>query len=104
MLRILNAAILAATIVIPSVSAQPAERAERLDNRLDRVERRGGIEQGTRADRVEDRFDRAEDRLDLREDRRDLAVNNGRADRIEDRIDRAENVQDRRENRRDRRN
>lgn len=104
MLRILTIMSVAATIMIPASSAQPAKRAERLDNRLDRVERRGGIEQGTRADRVEDRFDRFENRVDRREDQRDLAVDNGRLDRIEDRIDRAENVQDRREDRRDRRN
>ncbi|MEL6324406.1 MAG: hypothetical protein AAGJ29_12550 [Pseudomonadota bacterium] len=103
MLRVLMVSALMIGVMTPVVAAQPAERAQRIDKRLDRAERRGNIEQGSRADRVEDRFDRFEDRLDRREDRRDLAVNNGRRDRLEDRRDRAENVIDRRENRRDRR-
>ena len=83
-------------------SAGPAERLERLDNRLDRIERRGGIPQGSPADRWEDRLDRFEDRIDRREDMRDRAVTYGPRDLIEDRLDRLENIQDRRENRRDR--
>ncbi|MEL6829086.1 MAG: hypothetical protein AAFO63_03005 [Pseudomonadota bacterium] len=87
----------------PIAMAGPAERAERIDNRLDRAERNGAWEQGSRADRVEDRFDRFEDRVDRREDVRDRAVTLGPRDLIEDRIDRAENVLDRAENRHDRR-
>ncbi|MEM9374826.1 MAG: hypothetical protein AAGA72_01310 [Pseudomonadota bacterium] len=95
---------LASAMAAPMALAGPPERAERFDNRLDRLERRGVIEQGSRADRFEDRLDRRENIIDRREDRRDLAVNNGPLDRFEDRIDRLENVQDRREDRRDRRN
>jgi len=94
----------AVALCAPVALAGPAERLERIDNRTDRLERRGVIEQGTRADRIEDRLDRFEDRVDRREDRRDRAVNHGPRDRAEDRLDRLENIQDRRENRRDRRN
>ncbi len=93
----------AVALSAPLALAGPAERLERVDNRTDRLERRGVIKQGTKADKVEDRLDRFEDRVDRREDRRDRAVNNGPLDRLEDRVDRLENVQDRRENRRDRR-
>ncbi|MEO1472904.1 MAG: hypothetical protein AAFS03_03030 [Pseudomonadota bacterium] len=103
MLKPLITASLVAAFAAPAAVAGPPERFERVDNRLDRLERRGVIEQGSRADKVEDRFDRFEDRVDRREDRRDRAVDYGPRDRAEDRIDRAENVLDRRENRRDRR-
>ena len=103
MLKIMTIA-LAASLAAPIAIAGPAERFERIDNRLDRLERRGVIEQGSRLDRVEDRFDRFENRVDRREDRRDRAINHGPLDRLEDRVDRLENVQDRREDRRDRRN
>ena len=78
-----------------NVAAGPAERAGRIDNRLNALEARGAWEQGSRWDRLEDRFDR-------REDRRDRAVTQGPRDLIEDRYDRAENRWDRRENRLDR--
>lgn len=94
---------LAAAFMAPSALAGPPERLEHLDNRLDRLERRGVIEQGSRLDHIEDRIDRRENKIDRREDRRDRAVNNGPLDRLEDRVDRLENIQDRREDRRDRR-
>ena len=102
MLKTLIIAAIAGTGAAPAAFAGPPERLERFDNRLDRLERRGVIEQGSRADHVEDRIDRFEDRVDRREDQRDRAVNNGPLDRLEDRVDRLENVQDRRESRRDR--
>ncbi|MEL6663385.1 MAG: hypothetical protein AAFO57_05495 [Pseudomonadota bacterium] len=80
-----------------------AERLGQIDRRLDRAERNGRWEQGTRADYAENRFDRFEDRVDRRENRRDEAVDFGRRDVIEDRLDRAEDKIDRRENRVDRR-
>lgn len=101
MLKLITIA-LVTTLASPVALAGPAERLERLDNHLDRLERRGVIEQGSRLDRLEDRIDRRENIIDRREDRRDRAVNNGPLDRLEDRIDRLENVQDRREDRRDR--
>jgi len=82
----------------------PGNKLHKLDRKLDRLERRGVIEQGSRLDKVEDRIDRREDRIDRREDMRDRAVNHGPLDRLEDRVDRLESRQDRRENRRDRRN
>ena len=93
---------LAMPMAAPVALAGPAERLERFDNRLDRLERRGVIEQGSYLDRVEDRIDRFENKVDRREDRRDRAVNHGPRDRAEDRLDRLENIQDRREDRRDR--
>jgi len=101
MLKHLIIATLAAGAGAPAL-AGPPERVDRIDRRLDRAERLGFIEQGSRADRVEDRFDWVENRIDRREDQRDLRVDLGPRDRIEDRIDRAENVYDRREDRRDR--
>lgn len=95
---------LATLLAAPIALAGPAERFERFDNRLDRLERQGVIKQGSYLDRLEDRIDRRENVIDRREDRRDRAVNNGPLDRFEDRIDRLENVQDRREDRRDRLN
>ena len=86
----------------PVAFAGPAERLGRLDHRLDRLEANGTIAQGSRADRIEDRFDRYEDRLDRRESRRDEAIDFGPRDVREDRRDRRESVRDRRENRRDR--
>lgn len=103
MLKFTTIAIVAA-LAAPIALAGPAERFERLDNRLDRLERQGVIKQGSYWDRVEDRIDRRENKIDRREDRRDRAVNNGPLDRLEDRVDRLENIQDRREDRRDRRN
>ncbi len=94
---------LIAALAAPVALAGPAERFERLDNRLDQLERQGVIKQGSYWDRVEDRIDRRENIIDRREDRRDRAVNNGPLDRLEDRVDRLENIQDRREDRRDRR-
>lgn len=95
---------LATLLAAPIALAGPAERFERLDNRLDRLERQGVIKQGSYLDRLEDRIDHRENIIDRREDRRDRAVNNGPLDRLEDRIDRLENIQDRREDRRDRLN
>ena len=103
MLKLTSLAIVAA-LAAPIALAGPAERFERLDNRLDHLERQGVIEQGSDRDRVEDRLDRRENIIDRREDRRDRAVNNGPLDRLEDRVDRLENIQDRREDRRDRLN
>ena len=94
---------LIAALASPIALAGPADRLERLDNQLDRLERQGVIKQGSYWDRVEDRIDRRENVIDRREDRRDRAVNNGPLDRLEDRVDRLENIQDRREDRRDRR-
>ena len=94
---------LVVALAVPTAFAGPAERAGRLDKRLTAAEQRGAWEQGSRADRLEDRVDRREDAWDRREDRRDRAVNHGPGDRAEDRLDRAENRRDRAENRRDRR-
>jgi len=82
---------------------KPDVKLEGLDNRLDRLERRGVIEQGSRADKVEDRLDYFEDRVDRRENRRDERYDHGPRDVLEDKLDRLEDRQDRRENRRDRR-
>jgi TolA-binding protein len=103
--RMLKLTMIAVTtaLLTPVALAGPAERFERLDNRLDRLERQGVIKQGSRLDHIEDRIDRRENKIDRREDRRDRAVNNGPLDRLEDRVDRLENLQDRREDRRDRR-
>lgn len=95
---------LIAAMAAPIALAGPAERFERLDNRLDHLERIGVIKQGSYLDRLEDRIDRRENKIDRREDRRDRAENNGPLDRLEDRLDRLENIQDRREDRRDRLN
>ncbi len=95
---------LIAALAAPIALAGPAERLERFDNRLDRLERRGVIAQGSYWDRVEDRIDRRENKIDRRADRSDRAVNHGPLDRLEDRLDRLENIQDRREDRRDRLN
>ena len=103
MLKLTTLAIVTA-LAAPIALAGPAERLERFDNRLDRLERQGVIEQGSRLDRIEARIDRRENVVDRREDRRDRAVNNGPLDSFEDRVDRLENVQDRREDRRDRLN
>lgn len=103
MLKLTTVAIITA-LAAPVALAGPAERFERIDNRLDRLERQGVIKQGSRLDYLEDRFDRRENKIDRREDRRDRAVNHGPLDRLEDRLDRLENVYDRREDRRDRRN
>lgn len=94
--------LVALTMMAAQAAEGPAERAGRIDKRLAAAEQRGAWEQGSPADKREDRFDRWEDRVDRREDRRDRAVNNGPLDRREDRLDRAENVFDRAENRRDR--
>lgn len=99
----LSAALIAPAAIAYPERAKPAIKAERLDNRLDRLERRGVIEQGSRLDKVEDRLDRREDRIDRRENRRDEAVDLGPRDVLEDKLDRLEDRQDRRENRWDRR-
>ena len=72
MLKLTTLAIVAA-LAAPIALAGPAERFERLDNRLDRLERQGVIEQGSYWDRVEDRLDRRENIIDRREDRRELS-------------------------------
>jgi len=92
-----------AVLVSGNALAGPAERAGRADKRLSAIEQRGAWEQGSAADRREDRFDRLEDRLDRREDYRDRLVDRGPRDLAEDRLDRRENHWDRAENRRDRR-
>ncbi len=92
-----------AVLVSGSALAGPAERAGRADKRLTALEQRGAWEQGSVADRREDRFDRLEDRVDRREDYRDRLVDRGPRDLAEDRLDRRENHWDRAENRRDRR-
>ncbi|MEQ8263561.1 hypothetical protein [Pseudohaliea sp.] len=92
-----------AMLLSASALAAPAERVGRVDKRLTVLEQRGAWEQGSTADRREDRFDRLEDRVDRREDRRDRLVDRGPRDRAEDRLDRRENYRDRAENRRDRR-
>lgn len=83
MIKLTSIAIISA-LAAPVALAGPAERFERLDNRLDRLERQGVIKQGSYWDRVEDRIDRRENVIDRREDRRDRAVNNGPLDRVED--------------------
>lgn len=108
MLKSLTAIALTSAMIAPTAMAgperlKPATKLERLDNRLDRLERRGVIEQGSRADKVEDRIDRFEDRIDRRENRRDEAYDHGPRDVLEDKLDRLEDRQDRRESRRDRR-
>ncbi len=89
---VIATALLTATIALPAAAGnQPTPKANalsQLDNRLDRLERRGVIEQGSRLDRLEDRIDRKEDRIDRR-------VNKGPKDRLEDRLDRRENRRDR---------
>lgn len=91
-------------MAVPAMAQNsPANTLNKLDWRLDNLERRGVIEQGSRMDKVEDRIDRFEDKVDRREDRRDRQVNHGPRDRIEDRVDARENRLDRRENRWDRR-
>ena len=62
---------LVAAMAAPIALAGPAERFERLDNRLDHLERIGVIKQGSYLDRLEDRIDRRENKIDRREDRRD---------------------------------
>ncbi|MEO0981097.1 MAG: hypothetical protein AAFX03_00425 [Pseudomonadota bacterium] len=103
MLKSAMAALIAASFAAPAF-AGPPERLGRIDKRLTAAERNGVWEQGSRADRVEDRVDRFENRVDRREDRRDRAVTYGPLDRVEDRFDQLENRADRREDRRDRRN
>lgn len=92
---VIATSLLSTAIALPAVAGtQPAPKANalsKLDNRLDRLERRGVIEQGSRLDRLEDRIDRREDKIDRR-------VNTGPKDRLEDRIDRRENRRDRRNN------
>lgn len=104
MLKPLMIGVVLAALAAPAASAQAAERAGRIDKRLDRAEWTGVIVQGTSADRAEDRYDRFENQVDRRESRRDEAVDLGLRDVVEDRLDRAENVRDRREDRRDKRN
>lgn len=108
MLKLIAALTVSTTLIAPAAMAypdrlKPAAKAERLDNRLDRLERRGVIKQGSPADKLEDRLDRWEDRVDRRENRRDEAVDLGPRDVIEDRLDRLEDRRDRREDRWDRR-
>jgi len=95
-------AILLPLVFAAQVHAGPAEKAARIEKRLSAAEHRGAWEEGSRADRIEDRIDRREDVIDRREDRRDRRVTTGRRDLMEDRLDRAENRIDRAENRRDR--
>ncbi len=103
MIKIVAVAMMTA-LAVPMASAGPAERLERLDNRMDRAERNGAWEQGSRMDRIEDRIDRREDVIDRRENRRDEAVDLGPRDVFEDKLDRLEDRWDRRESLRDRRN
>ena len=108
MLKSIAALTITAVLLAPMAMAhpehsKPAAKAERIDNRLDRLERRCVIEQGSRADKVEDRLDRLEDRVDRRENRRDEAIDLGPRDVQADKLDRLEDRQDRREHRRDRR-
>ena len=91
-----------ATTAYAGPNSGPGNKLNKIDKKLDRLERNGHIEQGSRLDKFEDRIDRREDRIDRREDKRDLAVNNGPRDRFEDRVDRRESRRDRRENKRDR--
>ena len=62
---------LAVALSAPVALAGPVQKLERIDNRLDRLERKGVIKQGSPLDRYEDRLDRFEDRVDRREDFRD---------------------------------
>lgn len=101
---IIATTVFTAAMSVPAMAQNgPVNKLSKLDYRLDQMERRGIIKQGSRADHFEDRVDRLEDRVDRREDRRDRQVNNGPLDRLEDRVDRRENRLDRRENRWDRR-
>ena len=85
----LMTAVMSIAFASPAFAGTPKANAlSKLDNRLDRLERVGVIEQGSRLDRLEDRIDRREDRIDRR-------VNNGPRDRLEGRIDRRENRRDR---------
>lgn len=86
----------------PAGASPPARDASRIENRLERAEANDRWQQGSRADRAEDRFDTFEDRLDRRESRRDERVDQGRRDVAEDKWDRREGRRDRRENRLDR--
>lgn len=94
---VIATSLLTATMALPAAAGpQPTPKANalsKLDYRLDRLENRGVIKQGSRLDRFEDRIDRREDRIDRR-------VNHGPKDRLEDRIDRRENKRDRRNNKR----
>ena len=101
---VIAATLLTTTFAVPALAGSgPSNALSNIDYRLDRMEQRGVIKQGSKADHLEDRVDVLEDRIDRREDRRDRAVNNGPLDRLEDRVDTRENRLDRRENRRDRR-
>lgn len=101
---IIATTVFTAAMSVPAMAGNgPVNKLSKVDYRLDQMERRGIIKQGSRADRFEDRIDRFEDKVDRREDRRDRAVNHGPRDRLEDRIDARENRLDRRENRWDRR-
>lgn len=87
---IIATTVFTAAMSVPAMAGNgPAKKLSKLDYRLDQLERRGVIKQGSRLDRLEDRIDRREDRLDRR-------TNNGPKDRIEDRLDRRENRWDRR--------
>ncbi len=85
--------LLTAAMAVPASagnqSTPKANALSQLDRKLDRLEYRGVIKQGSRLDRLEDRIDRKEDRIDRR-------VNKGPKDRLEDRLDRRENRWDRR--------
>ena len=89
--------LLTATLAVPAIAGDRvpprAKAISKLDRKLDRLEHRGVIEQGSRLDRLEDRIDRREDKIDRR-------YNTGPKDRLEDRIDRRENRRDRRNNKR----
>jgi len=88
--------LLTAAMAVPALAGNSnAKSLSKLDYRLDRLEARGVIKQGSKLDRLEDRIDRREDRIDRR-------VNHGPRDRLEDRIDRRENKRDRRNNKRPR--
>jgi len=95
---IIATTLLTATLAVPAIAGDRvpprAKAISKLDRKLDRLEHRGVIEQGSRLDRFEDRIDRS------KEDRIDRRYNTGPKDRLEDRIDRRENRRDRRNNKR----
>ena len=86
---LLATTIMTAAFAAPALAGPSHKKLNKVEHRLERLEARGVIKQGSRLDYIEDRIDR-------REDRRDRAVNHGPRDRLEDRIDRRENRWDRR--------
>ena len=85
---LLGTALISVAFAAPALAGTSHKKITKVDYRLDRLEARGVIKQGSRLDHIEDRIDRREDKIDRR-------VNHGPRDRMEDRLDRRENRWDR---------